>query len=35
MYAVVFTPEVEEQLTAIYQYIAAAASPDIERFESV
>jgi toxin ParE1/3/4 len=35
MYAVVFTPEAEDQLTEIYQYIATAASPDIaERYVS-
>lgn len=28
-YAVVFTPEAEEQLAALYHYIAAAASPEI------
>lgn len=28
-YAVVFTPEAEEQLASLYGYIAAAASPDI------
>jgi len=28
-YRVVFTPEAEEQLTALYRYIAEAASPDI------
>jgi toxin ParE1/3/4 len=28
-YRVVFTPEAEEQLIALYSYIAAAASPDI------
>lgn len=28
-YRVVFTPEAEEQLAALYGYIAAAASPDI------
>jgi plasmid stabilization system protein ParE len=28
-YRVVFTPEAEEQLTALYHYIAEAASPDI------
>jgi len=34
-YTLVFTPEAEEQLVAIYQYIAAAASPTIaERFTS-
>ena len=26
---VVFTPEAEEQLAALYRYVAAAASPDI------
>lgn len=32
-YAVVFTPEAQEQLAALYRYIAAAASPEIaERF---
>jgi len=34
-YAVVFTPEAEEQLAALYRYIAAAASPAIaERYAS-
>lgn len=34
-YAVVFTPEAEELLVAIYHYIAAAASPIIaERYTS-
>ncbi len=28
-YRVVFSPEAEQQLTALYRYIAAAASPDI------
>jgi plasmid stabilization system protein ParE len=28
-YRVVFSPEAEEQLVALYRYIAAAASPDI------
>lgn len=28
-YSVVFTPEAQEQLTELYRYIAAAASPDI------
>jgi plasmid stabilization system protein ParE len=28
-YRVIFTPEAEEQLTALYRYIAEAASPDI------
>jgi toxin ParE1/3/4 len=28
-YRVVFSPEAEEQLAALYRYIAAAASPDI------
>jgi toxin ParE1/3/4 len=28
-YNVVFTPEAEEQLVALYRYIAAAASPEI------
>lgn len=28
-YRVVFSPEAEEQLTVLYRYIAAAASPDI------
>jgi plasmid stabilization system protein ParE len=27
-YTVVFTPEAEEQLAALYRYIAAAASPE-------
>lgn len=32
-YAIVFTPEAEEQLAAIYRYIATAASPVIaERY---
>ncbi|MDY0014352.1 MAG: type II toxin-antitoxin system RelE/ParE family toxin [Rhodocyclaceae bacterium] len=29
IYRVVFSPEAEEQLAALYRYIAAAASPDI------
>lgn len=29
IYAVVFTPEAEEQLVALYHYIAEAASPEI------
>ncbi|MDD5037593.1 MAG: type II toxin-antitoxin system RelE/ParE family toxin [Methylococcaceae bacterium] len=34
-YTVVFTPEAQEQLAAIYRYIAAAASPKIaERYVS-
>ncbi len=28
-YRVVFTPEAEEQLAALYRYVAAAASPQI------
>jgi plasmid stabilization system protein ParE len=28
-YRVVFSPEAEEQLTALYRYIAEAASPDV------
>ena len=28
-YRVVFSPEAEEQLIALYHYIAAAASPNI------
>ena len=28
-YTVIFTPEAEEQLVALYRYIAAAASPKI------
>jgi len=28
-YTVVFTPEAEEQLLALYRYIATAASPEI------
>jgi plasmid stabilization system protein ParE len=28
-YRVVFSPEAEEQLAALYRYIAAATSPDI------
>jgi plasmid stabilization system protein ParE len=28
-YTVVFTPEAEEQLAALYRYIAVAASPEI------
>jgi toxin ParE1/3/4 len=28
-FEVVFSPEAEEQLTALYEYIAEAASPDI------
>lgn len=32
-YHVVFTPEAQEQLAALYRYIAAAASPEIaERY---
>lgn len=32
-YTIVFTPEAEEQLVALYQYIAKAASPSIaERY---
>lgn len=32
-YAVIFTPEAQEQLLALYRYIAVAASPDIaERY---
>jgi len=34
-YTVVFTPEAQEQLAALYRYIAAAASPEIaERYTS-
>ncbi len=34
-YTVVFSPEAQEQLAALYRYIAAAASPDIaERYTS-
>jgi len=34
-YRVVFTPEAQEQLEALYRYIAAAASPEIaERYTS-
>jgi plasmid stabilization system protein ParE len=34
-YAVIFTPEAQEQLAVLYRYIAAAASPDIaERYTS-
>jgi plasmid stabilization system protein ParE len=34
-YTVVFTPEAEEQLAAIYRYIAAKASPETaERYTS-
>jgi toxin ParE1/3/4 len=34
-YRVVFTPEAQEQLAALYRYIAAAASPEIaERYTS-
>lgn len=29
IYRVIFSPEAEEQLVALYRYIAAAASPDI------
>lgn len=29
IYRVVFSPEAEEQLAALYRYIAVAASPDI------
>jgi plasmid stabilization system protein ParE len=28
-YTAVFTPEAQEQLVALYRYIAAAASPEI------
>lgn len=28
-YRIVFSPEAEEQLAALYRYIAAAASPDV------
>lgn len=32
-YRVIFTPEAQEQLVALYRYIAAAASPEIaERY---
>ena len=31
IYRVVFSPEAEEQLTALYGYIAAAASHDMRR----
>jgi toxin ParE1/3/4 len=34
-YAIIFTPEAQEQLATLYRYIAAAASPDIaERYTS-
>jgi plasmid stabilization system protein ParE len=34
-YAVIFTPEAQEQLAALYRYIAAAASPEIaQRYTS-
>jgi toxin ParE1/3/4 len=34
-YTVIFTPEAEEQLVALYHYIAAEASPNIaERYTS-
>ena len=34
-YPVIFTPEAQEQLAALYRYIAAAASPEIaERYAS-
>jgi plasmid stabilization system protein ParE len=34
-YAVIFTPEAQDQLVALYRYIAAAASPEIaERYTS-
>ncbi len=34
-YTVVFTPEAQEQLAALYRYIAGAASPEIaERYTS-
>jgi plasmid stabilization system protein ParE len=34
-YRVVFAPEAQEQLAALYRYIAAAASPEIaERYTS-
>ena len=35
LYTVTFTPEAEEQLAALYRYIAAAASPVVaERYAS-
>ena len=35
LYTVTFTPEAEEQLAALYRYIAAAASPVVaERYTS-
>ena len=34
-YTVIFTPEAQEQLVALYRYIAAAASPETaERYTS-
>jgi plasmid stabilization system protein ParE len=34
-YAVIFTPEAQDQLSALYRYVATAASPDIaERYIS-
>ncbi len=34
-YTVIFTPEAQEQLAALYRYIAATASPEIaERYTS-
>jgi plasmid stabilization system protein ParE len=34
-YTLVFSPEAEEQLVALYRYIATAASPEIaERYTS-
>ena len=30
-YRVIFTPEAEEQLAALYNYIAKASSPDIAK----
>ena len=36
MYTVVFTPEAQEQLVALYRYIASAASPEVaERYTGV
>ncbi len=35
LYTVIFTPEAQDQLAALYRYIAAAASPGIaERYTS-
>jgi len=35
LYTVIFTPEAQEQMAALYRYIASAASPEIsERYTS-